>query len=79
MPMSFKPLQHLLVERGMVKVDLVRQVGLSSATVAKLWKGGNVELSVIDRLCTHFQVPIEQVVQYVSAPELQIKTVLNRD
>jgi len=69
MSMSFKPLLHLLVEREMVKLDLVREIGLSSSTVAKLWKGENVELAVVEKLCDFFQVPVEKVVEFVPRKE----------
>jgi DNA-binding Xre family transcriptional regulator len=51
MGITYKPLFHLLVERGMKRTDLIEKVGISRMTLAKFAKGESVSLEIIERLC----------------------------
>ena len=55
MGISYKPLFKLLLERNMKKTDLITEVGLSSATLAKLSKGEPIAGASIEKLCTYFR------------------------
>ena len=54
MGITYKPLFHLLVERGMKKTDLISQVGLTTTIVAKFSKGEYVSGETIEKLCLFF-------------------------
>jgi DNA-binding Xre family transcriptional regulator len=51
MGITYKPLFHLLVERGLKKTDLIEKAGISRMTLAKFAKSEPVSLDIIERLC----------------------------
>lgn len=65
---SYKPLQHLLVERGIKKTELLKIAEISSATGAKLWKDDIVSLDVIDRICNALDCEIADVIEHKKEP-----------
>lgn len=50
MTVSYTGLWIILLEKGLQKQDLVEQVGLSSATVAKMGKGEPVSTKVLEKM-----------------------------
>ena len=50
MNVSYVGLWKILIEKGLQKQDLVEQVGLSSATVAKMGKGEPVSNKVLEKV-----------------------------
>jgi len=64
MGFSYKPLFKLLVERDMKKTDLLGEVGLSSATLAKLSKGEPLSGESIEKLCIYFRCQPGDLVNY---------------
>ncbi len=60
---SYTPLWHTLVDRGMGKMELANKVGLSRATLAKMGKGEAVALTVIERICLELDCEIQEVVK----------------
>lgn len=66
MPFSFKPLWRLLLEQDKQKTYLreTEALKLSPATVAKMGKGENVSLEIIDKLCTHFGVQPNDIMEH---------------
>jgi DNA-binding Xre family transcriptional regulator len=64
MSVSYRPLLHLLIERGMTRQDL-KKLGISSATISKLSKNEYIALSVIDRICQALKCEISDVVLIV--------------
>jgi len=65
MGFTYKPLFKLLVDRNMKKTDLHTEVGLSSATLAKLGKGEPLSGESIEKLCVYFHCQPGDLVQYV--------------
>jgi len=63
---SYKPLWHTLIEKGIKKMELVKMVGMSSSTLAKLNNDNYVALEVIDRICQTLDCRIEDVVEIMS-------------
>lgn len=64
MPFSYKPLWKLLIEHDKTKNYLRVELKLSPATIAKMGKGENVALDVIDRICTHFGVQPNDIIEH---------------
>ena len=58
---SYKPLFHWMLERGIKKSVLVNDIGLSWSTVNKLNNDQQVELQVIERICIYFNLKVEEV------------------
>ena len=60
---TYKPLWHTLIEKGVKKMELVKLSGISSGTLAKLNNDKYVALDVIERICLALDCPIENVVK----------------
>lgn len=63
--LSYKQLWKLLIDRGMTKQDLRKTTGLSSASIAKLGKGQNVNTDVLIRICTALDCDLHDIVETV--------------
>lgn len=65
MGISYKPLFHLMVERGMIKKDLVEKVRLTPTIVAKFAKNEHVSGETIEKLCLYFQCQPSDIYEVV--------------
>lgn len=61
---SYKGLWKILIDRDLQKKDLIDAVGVSSSTIAKMGKGENVSLDVLERICSHFDCNIGDIVSF---------------
>ena len=61
---SYKGLWKILIDRDLQKQDLIDAVGVSSSTIAKMGKGENVSLDVLERICSHFDCNIGDIVSF---------------
>jgi len=66
---SYRPLQHTLIDKGVKKMELVKLVGMSNSTLSKLNNNEYVALEVLERICLALDCRIENVVEIVEAPE----------
>lgn len=64
MTVSYVGLWKLLLEKGLQKQDLVEQVGLSSATVAKMGKGEPVSNRVLEKICNYLECGVNDIISY---------------
>ena len=64
MGFNYKPLFKLLVDRNMKKTDLHTEVGLSSATLAKLSKKETISGESMEKLCLFFKCQPGDLVEY---------------
>ena len=61
---SYKPLFHTLLEKG-ICMDKLRQDGvISSITMAKFKKGESIMLSTAEKICTYLDCKIEDIVKF---------------
>ncbi|MBK2403514.1 XRE family transcriptional regulator [Erysipelothrix sp. strain 2 (EsS2-7-Brazil)] len=65
MSLSYNRLWKLLIDRGMTKQDLRKTTGLSSASIAKLGKGQNVNTDVLIRICSALNCNLHDIVETV--------------
>lgn len=65
MAFSYDPLWKLLIDKKMTKEELRKQIKTSPATIAKMGRGENVALEVIDRICSTLDCRIEEVIEHV--------------
>lgn len=61
---SYTPLIHTLINKGMNKGDLKNMTGLSFGTIASMGKNEPVNLKQIDRICKALHCKIEDVIEY---------------
>lgn len=64
MKVSYVGLWKLMLEKNLLKQDLVEKVGLSSATVAKMGKGKPVSNKVLEKLSAYFECSVNDIISY---------------
>lgn len=62
---SYTKLWQLLIARGLTREKLRTELRISSATIAKMGRGENVSMDVLDRICKHLGCRLEDVVEHV--------------
>ena len=67
MSFTFDPLWKLLIDKKMTKEELRKQIETSPATIAKMGKGENVSMDVIDRICNKLGCRVEDVIEHIPA------------
>ncbi len=63
MAVSYKKLFKLMIDRDIKKKDLKDMTGLSYGTIAKLEKGNNVEISVLDKICVKLKCQLSDITE----------------
>ena len=71
MKVSYNGLWKILIDRGLQKKDLIENLNISSATIAKMGKGENVSLDVLAKICKCFDCNIGDVISFEEALELR--------
>ncbi len=66
MAVSYNKLWKLLIDNNMQKKDLAEMLNLSSATIAKMGKGEQVSMDVLERICSYFHCDIGDIVSFTS-------------
>ena len=61
---SYKPLLKLLVDKNMTKTQLREQLGISTATLAKISKDEYISMKVLDDICSLLNCKIEDIVEH---------------
>jgi DNA-binding Xre family transcriptional regulator len=64
MKFSYNKLWKLLIDRNMMKKDLMRETGITGTTIAKMGHGEPVNLSVIGRICQALDVNVGDIVDF---------------
>ena len=65
MHFSYNNLWKLLIDKNMNKQDLRKITGISSASIAKLGKGENVNTEVLLRICKALNCDISDIMEVV--------------
>lgn len=71
MHITFVPLWKLLIDRDMIREDLLRAAGLSPATIAKLSKDGNVTTNVLLRICQTLHYNLKISLEYCQKQQIR--------
>lgn len=64
MSISYNGLWKLLIDKNMQKKDLASQLNISSATIAKMGKGEAVSMEVLERICSHLDCNIGDIMSF---------------
>ena len=64
MRFSYNKLWKLLIDRKMIKKDLMQVTEITSTTMAKMGKGQAVSMEVLGRICKALDVNIGDIVDY---------------
>lgn len=65
MAMNYNKLWKLLIDRNMMKKDLIQLAGISTNAMAKMGKGGDVSTQILRKICTVLNCKIEDIVEIV--------------
>jgi len=65
MTISYMKLWHRLLDKNMTKTELQKEAGLSWASIAKLNRGGNVNTSVLLRICKVLDCDFSDIMEIV--------------
>jgi DNA-binding Xre family transcriptional regulator len=69
MPVSYKKLWILLIERDMKKTDLRIRSGISTGALAKLGRNENVNTEVLAKICKALDCKIEDIMEMIPEEE----------
>ena len=61
----YNKLWKKLIDKGMLKKDLMQQASITSSTMAKMGKGLPVSMEVLARVCNVLSCNIGEIVDYV--------------
>lgn len=65
MAMNYNKLWKVLIDRNMMKKDLIQLAGISTNAMAKMGKGGDVSTQVLRKICTALNCRIEDIVEII--------------
>ena len=65
MKISYKPLWHVLIDKGMSRRDMIRAVGIGTTTLNKLTHDRVVSIEVIMRICETLDCKVQDVIEFV--------------
>lgn len=66
MAMNYNKLWKMLIDRNMMKKDLIQMAGISTNAMAKMGKGGDVSTQVLRKICAALDCKIEDIVEIIA-------------
>ncbi len=64
MAVSYNGLWKMLIDKNMLKKDLASELGISSATMAKMGRGENVSMDILQKICEFMDCNIGDVISF---------------
>lgn len=64
MAVSYNGLWKILIDKNLQKKDLTEQLNISSTTIAKMGKGEQVSMNVLQRICTYLDCNIGDIMSF---------------
>lgn len=65
MAVSYMKLWHLLLDRGMKKVDLERISGISHYTTKKMTRNQDIDTADLGRICLALDCKVEDIIDFI--------------
>ena len=65
MAVSYKKLWKLLIDKDMKKKELEEQAKVSHYTVSKMYRGENVTIDILERICKTLTCSLDDIVEFV--------------
>ena len=63
MAMNYNKLWKLLIDRNLMKKDLIQMAGITTNAMAKMGKGDDVSTQVLSKICKALDCKIEDIVE----------------
>lgn len=70
MAVSYKKLWKLLIDKDMKKKDLEEKAQVSHYTVSKLYRGENVTIDILERICKTLNCTVGDIMEFVPDDEI---------
>lgn len=64
MAVNYDKLWLILSERGMMKIELIREAKIGTNAMAKLGKNEDVRVEILVKICKALQCKIDDVIEY---------------
>ena len=64
MPITYKRLFKLLIDKDMKKKDLCEAADISTTSVTKLKNNQNVNTEIIEKICSALDCDVEDIMEY---------------
>lgn len=64
MPITYKRLFKLLIDKDMKKKDLCEVADISTTSVTKLKNNQNVNTEIIEKICSALDCDVEDIMEY---------------
>ena len=64
MAVSYNGLWKMLIDKNMYKKDLSADLGISSATMAKMGRGENVSMDILEKICDYMDCNIGDIMSF---------------
>ena len=65
MTVSYKKLWHLLLDKGMTKLELAKQAEISRYSITKMGKDEDVSTDVLKKICDALHCRVEEIVDFI--------------
>lgn len=69
MPVSYKKLWKLMIDKNINKTELTHLAGITTNAMAKLGRDEDVKVNVLEKLCTTLDCTLDDIVEFVPASE----------
>ena len=66
MAVSYKRLQHLLIERDISNADLMKQANISANIITKIKNGQYMALDKVESICTALNCTPNDIMEFVT-------------
>ena len=63
MAVSYQKLFNMMRDKKMKRKDLIERAGISYATIAKLERGDNVQMEVLEKICKEFKFQLNDIAE----------------
>lgn len=64
MAVSYNGLWKIMIDKNLQRKDLTEELNISSATIAKMGKGEQVSMDVLERICTYLDCNIGDIMSF---------------
>ena len=65
MAVCYKKLWKLLIDKDMKKKDLEEQAKVSHYTVSKMYRGENITIDILEKICKALDCTPDQVMEFI--------------
>ena len=67
--MNYNKLWKMLIDKNLMKKDLIEMAGITTNAMAKMGKGGDVSTQVFSKICNVLDCKLEDIVELDSEQE----------